>query len=473
MGRVRWLSAALLSVALACGAPGGPPGAISASVPPPPPPPPTVTVEILTYNTWLLPPLAPDRAARASAMPDHLLGQDVLVLTEAFDDDVRPTLVAALEEHGYQATPALGSGVDAECGTELGPVSLSVSLGLNGGVVVLGRHRLERWEQRLFGSACTGEDCCAAKGVLYARFRTGTGLCLHVFGTHLQNQDPEIGGDAPGAVRRRQLEVVRDFADEMVDQAECPGPVFIAGDLNLGREELAEAAGILRARLPEHFEGPRSWGEHNRYERSDTPERLDYVLATKDYAPPVYSSNETRIFRSAHELTRGNGLIGLTSDGVLADLSDHHPVAGRFEWGSPASRHRLWWTLGTQTGGDACVRMHEVPDAPGAVGGYLCATPELSLEWAAGGPDERCATMRDCREDQPAPGSTRTLCSDRERLVWCSRGLGQPPCTGLDSKRRCIQVVDPEAADESGFDDFLCYAVTREVTVLEAPCDGV
>jgi endonuclease/exonuclease/phosphatase family metal-dependent hydrolase len=310
MRRRRQVIATLLPVVFVVGCGAHTPDAGMAEPPPePPPPPPTESIKILAYNVWMLPPVSRDNDARAAHIANHLIGYDVVVLSEAFDDGPRAQIVRALTERGYQATRVLGADLEPECRTQLGPVEISVNQGINGGVLIAGRHRLEHAVERPFGTTCVGEDCCAAKGVLYARFRTEEGRCLHVFGTHLQNRSPavELGGE-PEAMRRRQLEITRAFIDEAVDQSACPGPVFVAGDLNLRRQELPEAARILRARIPEHFAGPHSWGEHNRYAQSDEPERLDYVLVTDDYELPLYSGNETRIFRAPHRFTEGGGL---------------------------------------------------------------------------------------------------------------------------------------------------------------------
>lgn len=291
-------------------------------------------VRVLTHNVWMLPPVSRDNLERAAALPDTLLGHDAIVLTEMFEQEPRELIAEAMAQRGYHATPVLGADAPDQCESRLGPIAISTPLGLNGGVMIFSPHPIDITAQRVFrdDDACLGEDCCAAKGVLYARVRAPEG-CLHVFGTHLQNQAPAIGrrrGD-PATVRARQLGIVRELIDQ-VDRSSCPGPVFVAGDLNLQPHELAEAADILQAHVPDHFEGPRSWGDDNAYSQSDEPEHLDYVLVTRDFAPPVYSLNETRRSRSTHAFTRGTGLIGIQRQGVLADLSDHHPVAGHFEW---------------------------------------------------------------------------------------------------------------------------------------------
>ncbi len=384
------------------------------------------TLDVLAYNVWMLPPVARDRAERASAIAAQLGGYDVVVLSELFDHAARETLVAAMTAAGYHATPVLGGSQTPQCRRRFGPVELGVRMGLDGGVVVFGRGPLDHVDERLFGPLCAGEDCCAAKGVQYARFRLGPSRYVHVFGTHLQNQSPAVGRDDPRTVRARQLEVVRAFIDETVDQAAHPGPVVVAGDLNLTPEELGGALTTLRAYAPGAMRGPPSWGQHNTYAQSEAPEHLDYVLATEDYRRPVYSALETRLARAVHPVTRGSALLGVRSGPVLADLSDHHPVLGHFEWDRPVADDVL--TVG---------------DCPLVGGVPLCSEPPQTL-WTVGS----------------------TLCGERVEGVFCRDGVDAPPCDRATSKR-CVQLAEPDTSDPEAYDDFLCY---RRRSPGRGPC---
>ncbi|HJL00381.1 MAG TPA: sphingomyelin phosphodiesterase [Polyangiaceae bacterium LLY-WYZ-15_(1-7)] len=421
---------------VACGS--AAPRADTVAAPEPEPPPTPLGVDVLAYNAWMLPPVARDMGSRAAAIPRHLHGVDVVVLSELFDDGARQAIVDAMTRAGWQATPVLGADEPESCGSSLGPVQLEANMGLNGGVLILGRHRLAEVDERIFrhargvdeereGPACVGEDCCSAKGVLYARFETdapGAPPCLHVFGTHLQNQAPAVGAireanaEAPRRARARQLRMIRAFIDEAADVEACPGPVIVAGDLNLQPHELDEALALLQAEAPP-FRGPPSWGAHNVYASSDAPEHLDYVLVTRDWAPPLHAINETRLLRAPHDFTRGSGIIGFTRGGVLADLSDHHAVAGRFEWDAPSAPGALHWEIGAER----CETGAPMPAVQGArpSGGLLCAEGAVEdASWCRGG------------------------------LAGCARG------------RRCVQVVDPEAEQADAFDDYVCWgAPTR------------
>ncbi len=385
-----------------------------------PPPGPSDTLDVLAYNVWMLPPVARDRLERAAAIPTHLQGYDVVVLSELFDDAARRTIVEAMETSGYHATPVLGGSQEPRCRRRFGPFEVGVKLGLNGGVVLFSRGLLDYVDERLFGAVCAGEDCCAAKGVQYGRFRLAADRYVHVFGTHLQNQAPAIGRGNPSSIRARQLDLIRGFIDETVDQRRHPGPVVIAGDLNLTLPELPAALQTLRAYPPGRLLGPTSWGQHNTYAQSDTPEHLDYVLLVRDYLEPAHSMLETRLFRSVHSVRRGSGLLGLQGEPLLADLSDHHPVVGHFEWGRPIADHIL-----------------SVGPCPRVGGIQICSEPSQTL-WVT----------RNAR-----------LCGEEVEGVLCLDGLGSPPCDNPDP-RRCVQLATPDSTEPEAYDDFLCYGRT-------------
>jgi len=453
------LATALAFSLMACGARRHP---TPAEAPPPEP----VTLDVLSYNVWFLPPTSRDDAARAERIPDHVLGYDVVVLNEAWDDTLRDTVVSAMATHGYTATPVLGRDVQLECGAAFGPLRVGLSLGMNGGVVVLSKLPLEDTAERLFGESCVGEDCCAAKGVLYARYRLDDGTCLHIFGTHLQNQSPEVGSpEAAATARAHQLEIIRSFIDEQVDEAACPGPVLVAGDLNLLRGELPGAAHILHARPPQHFEGPHSYGEHSRRTQPETPEHLDYVLTTEDYAAPLYSVNETRIFRSMHAVSRG--ALRLRHDDRVFDLSDHHPVAAHFEWRAPVASTQVAWQIDAPSDDADCTPRFGEATPEAGEGGFFCAASEAQLHWGAAS-EEGCTAVIDCDRDVPATTQV-ALCAADMSSVFCAHGLTGAPCDHLQGPKRCLQVVDPASDDASAFDDYLCYRASRYGSFDVAP----
>ncbi|MBO6938350.1 MAG: sphingomyelin phosphodiesterase [Deltaproteobacteria bacterium] len=394
-------------------------------------------MDVLAYNAWMLPPVADDRVARAQVIPAALEGYDVVVVSELFDREAREVFAEGMRNVGYAETPVLGEDAPERCDSSFGPIHMSVELGLNGGVMIFGKHRVTETAERVFremrgvdeeteGPACVGEDCCSAKGVRYVRFETdGVGIpeCLHVFGTHLQNQTPVVGavrranGDAPRLARSRQLRMIRELIDEVADTESCPGPVIVAGDLNLQPSELDEALSILDAAGPD-FAGPPSWGSFNHHAESDAPEHLDYVLVTGDWEAPLLATNETRLVRGTYERSLGLGILGRTEE-VFADLSDHHAVAGRFEWASTSARARIRWRVGASECGPEAQPVDAGELTPS--GGALCAEGELG------------------------------------EAIWCDRGL-----SGCAEGRRCAQVVDPSSSEPTAFDDYLCWGQPRQ-----------
>lgn len=313
-----------LTLLVACGGAGTPaPETVETARPP-------LEVTLLTYNVWMLPGVSSDIGARAEVIPELVARQnpDAVVLTEAFQDRARAELTRRFNALGFHATDVLGGGSESHCRSTLGPVEISTSLHLDGGVVLLSRYPLEGQAELLFGDVCAGEDCCSAKGALYARFRKEES-CVHVVGTHLQNQTPSLGGGGdPAEVRAAQLEAVRGFAAEQVERSGCPGPVLLAGDLNLLPEDWATLGAEWSHACP--ITGPESWGgDENRYVETDAPEHLDYVVAVRPGPAPMRAGMQTLIFRGELSV-RGAGVLGLRRQRVVTDLSDHHPVLGRF-----------------------------------------------------------------------------------------------------------------------------------------------
>ncbi len=285
---------------------------------------------MLTYNVWLIP-SARDRAERAPLIATAFGDADAIILSEVFDADGATEITNAATRRGYHATSVLGHDVIPRCEVRLGPLALRAPVALNGGVMIVSRTPIRKTESLYFGrEACTGEDCCAAKGALYAQVDLPRGRVLHLFGAHLQNPDPMIGADAKES-RTKQLHMLRRFMDRVLENEER-GPVLVGGDLNVPREELEEALTILRVPLNVAMSGGPSWGRNNSYSEDDEGEglRLDYVLPTNDYDPPREAENITGSARGRIDASRG--LLGLRSEERDVDLSDHHPVVGRFRW---------------------------------------------------------------------------------------------------------------------------------------------
>lgn len=257
------------------------------------------TVDVLTANVFMPPIVAPDSAGRAARLPAVLRGHDILLLQEAYNDSARKKLLAGLaRDYPYQ-TRVLGR---------------DFGFRQDGGVVIVSRWPIEHEFQLPYGELCTGGDCLADKGVLYARVNKA-GRRVHVFATHLQS------GSANRALRENQLRRLRALIDAM--QLPIGEPVLIGGDLNVDRLDRSAGgfdllARVLDARHPDPPAGDRyrptfdparnplaRGGKHAKY--------LDYILYSKRHQRPFMAFNEVRALSDA------NG-----------SLSDHFAVHGRF-----------------------------------------------------------------------------------------------------------------------------------------------
>jgi endonuclease/exonuclease/phosphatase family metal-dependent hydrolase len=251
------------------------------------------SLDILTWNVFLRPPLVVrDRQAeRAEKMPSHLMGAEVIVLNEAFDDASRRKVVAGLSStHPY---------VSEVPGRDRG-------LKQDGGIMVLSRWPIEAKDTLVYAD-CSGNDCWADKGVSYAAVRKA-GRLYHVFATHLQAQD--------ASVRQKQLRALADFVTaKAIPRDEA---VFFAGDFNVdrGSAEYFQMLKMLTASCPAPRGHPyTSDPQNDLVPDTRPPSFIDYVLYSNQHRQPRESSLEPRIFRDTGALSR--------------DLSDHYAVLGR------------------------------------------------------------------------------------------------------------------------------------------------
>jgi endonuclease/exonuclease/phosphatase family metal-dependent hydrolase len=262
-----------------------------------------LVVDVLTFNTALLPEIAADtrQGERAARMAPHLEGYDVLVLQEVFVNAWRDALLADLAD----AYPYRGDLVGRD-GARMMPWRQ------DGGVVILSRWPVERRATHLFEGTCSGTDCLADKGIAYVALRVGERL-VHVFGTHAQS----VYGSDPRGVRAAQFAQFQAFVAAQAIPAD--EPVVLAGDFNADAfsDELDGMLATLRAAWPELVGEMRAtWDPGgNDFAGGRRAQGLDYVLVSIDHAAPVEAWNRVRPLR----------------DGDL-DLSDHYAVHGRFVW---------------------------------------------------------------------------------------------------------------------------------------------
>jgi endonuclease/exonuclease/phosphatase family metal-dependent hydrolase len=284
-------------------------------------------LHVLAYNIYMRPTslFRNGQAIRVPLIAQEILRDyyDIVVLCEAFDDDVRAALVTRLSSAYPHRSRILGSDVDVR---------------QDGGVMILSRWPIENanGEQRLFGTSCLGSDCMADKGVMYVRINKN-GTRYHIFGTHTQS-----GGEPSRMeMRKVQFRVIKTFIDDKkIPNSE---PVIIAGDLNVDmhahHDEYVEMLEILNAAHPGLKGHPYSIDQKLNDLGGDngSQQLLDYVLYSRNHKPPIKLRTVSQVYVPA-ALNRvmfyraDNGWREYTHEWYMWDISDHYPVYGHFQF---------------------------------------------------------------------------------------------------------------------------------------------
>jgi len=308
---------------------------------------------VLNWNIFARPYLVSHDAQRErlAHIPRAIAGinrgkVDVIVFEEAFLTGVeRRQLLRNLRRAGFPHATNVT--------TKVGKLT-------NGGVFIASRWPIVRKAHHVYKN-CTGSDCLAAKGVVYARVRKRIGRMsrdYHVFGTHMQAW--------PGAKESRlRVLQARELARFVASRRVGRQAAIIAGDLNanlIGQRRHANA--VLRA-----FGGilPRRVGRYQytahpssnplvgisggadkcskQYERRGTcpccpNEFLDYVVPSGRHLRPLRSTYQilrpkARPFPACmsakvqpHHVEPFSPFCKKTKS--VRDLSDHYPVLGSF-----------------------------------------------------------------------------------------------------------------------------------------------
>lgn len=317
-------------------------------------PPPAASDEVLSviaYNVYLLPshvravPVLGERFAlaqeeRAVRIAPFLAPYDVVILSEAYDDDSRALLLEGLKAQGFRhMTRILGSACQAASSCEKGrlydqPLADGTAprggegdtwFGEDGGVLIASKHPIESASEWVYAD-CVERDCNAAKGFVYARIHKGAAR-YHVIGTHAQ-----FGwGGAQRTAKQAQLRAIQRFVEGQsgIPRAE---PVIIGGDFNVFLREFdgLQSDDTLGVLAPE-FRGHR----YTRESRSDWARRgngyVDYVVAKKGWRAPRYSSNCPMVFRTRYDF-EDQVLFSTVRGKDYCDLSDHWAVWGYFDY---------------------------------------------------------------------------------------------------------------------------------------------
>lgn len=268
-----------------------------------------LTLDVVSYNVYLRPLLPEWQDVRAPLIAERLGGYDVVLLQEAYSDWHRQLIGNRLsEDYPYQAR-VLGS----DCGFRQ-----------DGGVVLLSKWPIDVELQLLFGKLCTGKDCLADKGVLYARINK-RGQPVHIFATHLQS------GRENWKTRKRQLQVLGNLIEDL--RLSKDEPVVIAGDFNVDRFANRETGHfsfmveVLNAQQPIPSDSgslrPTYDPTENWLAEGSFQEYIDYVFYSRKHLVP------TAAFNTVQEEFTGD-----------MPLSDHYAVHGRFVFAPAAQQSR-------------------------------------------------------------------------------------------------------------------------------------
>ena len=253
---------------------------------------------VLAYNVWaLLPGLASKSVSeRLSRLAGQVDGYDAIVFSELFDNSSRETFLNAIK-HQY---PYQTDVVDRWGALE------------DGGVVIVSRWPIVT-ERQITYDDCDGDDCIAAKGVMYAAIDK-QGVKYHLFGSHTQAW-AEPQNQATRADQFRQMKTFIDNQNIPASEA-----VLIAGDLNVDKAHFPNEHSDMLTRLNAEEAFPTSGYPYTADGRVNawtdgSPEFLDYVLYSKAHKQPVQKQAAVLAPRSIH-----------SSVFTEYDLSDHFAV---------------------------------------------------------------------------------------------------------------------------------------------------
>jgi endonuclease/exonuclease/phosphatase family metal-dependent hydrolase len=175
-----------------------------------------VTVRVLTWNIWMMPPLtfqSPSNVLRAAAIAEVLDRQDadIICLEKAFDGRARRVIRERLKRHYPFA---------------YGPANNGFSIRTNSGVWVLSDIPLGNYEQIQFHKASNLIEWFSRKGAI-ALDGEKEGRRFRVIATHLAGEEGAYYTEKAQHTRNAQLQ---QLAAELLNASPTNVPVIIAGD---------------------------------------------------------------------------------------------------------------------------------------------------------------------------------------------------------------------------------------------------
>lgn len=267
-------------------------------------------LKVLSYNIYALPLVSTLIDERLGQLPQNLKGYDVILFQEAFSSSRSSMLNALAAEYPYQ--------------THVPKIPYNGINVFDSGVLVASRYPIVKTADYIYPD-CTGTDCFADKGIIYAEIIKG-GKAYHVTSTHTASFDT----DEARALRQIQFQQMRALVDaQTIPSFEA---VMFGGDFNVNKlifpTDYAQMLANLNATNPvstgytaSTFD-PRINTLAGRAGSGGTAvEYLDYVVTSNNHRQPLQARNDVRIIRSAAAPVFRTW-----------DLSDHFPVMGEFQY---------------------------------------------------------------------------------------------------------------------------------------------
>lgn len=296
---------------------------------------PPLELKVLAYNLYLRPSILfrDMQGLRAKLIPSAIGNEhDVVVFSEAFDNEAREQLTQKMRSQGYNYYTAVLGSSGSDC---KGP-----RFNINGGVIIFSKWNFDPSFPstcRLYESEC-GADALVSKGYYKVAIRK-EGTRIHIIGTHLQANHEAISE----AIRIKQLRQIREFAD----QAGIPPeePLIFAGDFNVDKinkpEEYQRMLDLLGAAQPNGDFSPTYVPGKNCFAESGSQRYLDYILLSKNHRQSTASRTETREYQTDRANLCPHIVSNLlTSSSCIAcgfpkrlPLSDHFAVSARLVFG--------------------------------------------------------------------------------------------------------------------------------------------
>ncbi|PME47668.1 endonuclease [Vibrio lentus] len=265
----------------------------------------TNSINIITYNVWLLSHIGKYMDYRDIRIAAAVKNNDVVFMQEVFRRENELRLNADMQRHFQYVSDKLDGGG---------------SNTYDGGVITYSKYPIVEQAQHVFDN-CRGTDCAADKGVLYTKIIKDS-RPYHLFNLHLGSWNSREHRN----IRMLQVGEILAF----VEQLDLPDnePVIFGGDFNIAKHkfplDFTQMLRVLDLQEPP-LNGSLTYSydplvNQNLSDSDESAqERLDYLLYSNN-GSVVASSSKIEVLRSFDDDMWG-----------VWDLSDHLAVSARFE----------------------------------------------------------------------------------------------------------------------------------------------